>query len=94
MAWRALLAGARFDPRIAASLIHRTESWPAALLQPPRRASTPQHRDVKMPRDGNLSDSSPAGRCTCIARWQAIQPIVGQPANRSPVNDLGGRAGR
>ncbi|QCO04158.1 hypothetical protein D3867_19545 (plasmid) [Azospirillum argentinense] len=93
-AWRALLAGARFDPRVTASLIHRTESQPAAALQAPRRASTPQHRDMKMPKDGNPLDSSPVDRCTCMVGQQAIQHVVGQPANRSPVNGLDGRAER
>lgn len=93
-AWRALLAGARFDPRVTASRIRRTESQPAAALQPPRRASTPQHRDMKMPKDGILLNSSPAGRYTCLVERQVIQHIVGYSANRSPVNGLGGRAGR
>lgn len=93
-AWRALLAGARFDPRVAASLIHRTESRPAAALQPPRRASTPQHRDMKMPKDGILLNSSPIGRCTCVVERHVIQHIVGHSANRSPVNGLGGRTER
>ncbi|KAA1052430.1 hypothetical protein FH063_004309 [Azospirillum argentinense] len=47
-----------------------------------------------MPKNGNLLDRLPVGRCTCVVERQVIQHIVGHSANRSPVNGLGGRAGR